>query len=137
MNFTQLSVIWMILTLESSSLNLSKKDTMTSVKLKVLNNSKNGRVTMNKQEFNQFREDFSQVAPSIGRSVQKIKFGVKDDAAFYMLEAGRDNVGKICFSDLFSKKYFPNHFFQINQEGFLNGRKMRTLQSVLHKKKLI
>jgi hypothetical protein len=92
---------------------------------------------MNKVEFNQFREDFGRISPSIGRSVQSIKFGVKDDAAFYMLEAARDNLGQITFSDLMSKKKFPRHFFQINEEGFLNRTEIRTLQSVLYKRKMI
>ena len=93
---------------------------------------------MNKTEFSQFREDFSQISPKIGRSVQSLKFGVKPSHNdFYMLEMARDNIGQICFSDLMSKKKFPRHFFEINTDGFLNGREMRTLQSVLLKKKLI
>lgn len=92
---------------------------------------------MNKKEFNQFREDFSSISPVIGHSVQKLEMGINDEGVFYKMECARDNIGRIVFSSMGIKKMFPKHFFQINTEGFLTGREIRTFQSVLYKKKLL
>jgi hypothetical protein len=88
---------------------------------------------MNKDRFIVARDNFNSLAPKIGTTINKLMFNIKstDSQKFNDMELARNNIGMVCFSDLFSHRRFPDYFYQIGKDGFLNHQEMDRLDSII------
>jgi len=88
---------------------------------------------MNKEKFEVARDNFNSLAPKIGTTINKLVFNIKDTGSkkFYDMELARNNIGQVCFMDMFEKKHFPSYYYQIGKDGFLNHLEMDRLESIL------
>ncbi len=92
---------------------------------------------MNKERFDIVRHNWNSLAPKIGSTeghcINKLIFKVKDSGRgkFEEMECARDNIGRVCFTDLFEKKHFPTFYYQIGREGYLSHSEIDSLDSIM------